>query len=155
MEDIKYPIYTFTAKWSQYKKGANDSDLPPNRIWNSTLFSMLYKEEQTQEELILYLNDWWNKYIFKKELGQIDDVQLNVKYKEHETWVLTWFTHETFDVGQSDKEVLESFERFVLRKNSNELMGADEKWRWRGDSDNPPPCRCSECKKQGMVRIIH
>ena len=91
------------------------------------------------------------------------------------------FQHETFDLGQTDEEALESFRKFVYRKqelnykNGHQendsvsgnnkpfhcLMGAEDRWRWKGtqegNSEQPTdaPCRCKHCKEQGMIRIGH
>jgi len=96
-----------------------------------------------------------------------------------EEWCLTWFAHYTFDIGQTDQETLNSFEEFVYRmkrynsKNGkmeqfsdgtsywNEpycLMGAEDRWRWKGDpkiDDSRPPCRCKFCKEKGVITIGH
>lgn len=184
MEEIKYPIYTFNLKWSQEGKqdekySNRHTDLPPGRIWNGTSFNKMFKEEKSQEWLDSYIKDYWEKYIENQiKLGKVKNpelVKIEAKFKERESWYLTWFQHETFDIGQTDKEVLESFERFVTRKEIlNEvsqvkegkdaycLMGAEDRWRWHGAEPNgeqsdhsPPPCRCSGCKKHGVIRINH
>jgi len=93
-------------------------------------------------------------------------------YSHHESWCLGWFSHHTFDRGQSDEDILESFDRYVWRcQVVNErhryrgdpeepepflLMGAEDRWRWSGQpEDRNPPCRCDGCKKWGLIRICH
>jgi len=176
-----YPIYSFIARWSQ--DGIQNPEnpkgyegLPEGRIWNSTSFSKMYKEEQSQEVLNQFVSEWWEKYSKKPNYPIVNpsDVILTAEYKEHESWVITWFQHETFDVGQSDEEALDSFEQFVRRyenmqslsydmypENYHSLMGAEDRWRWYGtidgtpDSESPAPCRCKFCKEAGLIKIGH
>jgi len=38
------------------------------------------------------------------------------------------------------------------------LMGAEERFRWRGSTTKTkidPPCRCKYCKKANVIRIDH
>jgi len=182
----KYPIYSFSARWSQ--DGVWDENypnwhegLPEGRVWNSTSFRKMFKEEQTQEQLDAFAKEWWEGYLKAEHRTPMINIEmdfLKAEYKEHETWVLTWFQHETFDVGQSDLEALDSFEQFVRRyermqgqdifyqKNYPEkyhcLMGAEDRYRWHGaepdgkpDDHSPAPCRCKFCKEQGVIRIAH
>lgn len=184
-----YPIYRFTAKWSQ--DGVQDPQypnwhkgLPVGRVWDSSSWFQMYKEEQPQELLDAEIKEWFEEYKIKKgnmgihgerQINNPADVELRVEFVEYETWVGTHFQHQTFDIGQSDGEALASFERFVQRKevlNRNYrgeygegaycLMGAQDRWRWHGaepsgepkDHSNPP-CRCPGCKKLGLIRIAH
>jgi hypothetical protein len=108
-------------------------------------------------------------------------VSVEVKFVGREAWCLSWFEHWTFDVGQSDAEALASFESYVRRHEWYQewslesqdrtrleadlaeqgigraicLMGADDRWRWKGDGDGKPPCRCKHCREQGVIRIGH
>jgi len=179
-----YPIYSINAKWS--KDGVQDPQypnwfkgLPEGRIWNGIGFKKMFKEEQTEESLNIFLNDWWEKFLkVPKNIENIKNPileKLEIKFYENETWYLTWFCHETFDNGQTDKEVLDSFEKYVRRKedlnNKSQcergeddccLMGAEDRWRWRGADENgmfneesPAPCRCKYCKEQGVLKISH
>lgn len=189
----KWPIYSFSAKWSQDGEWNPEypnwhDGLPEGRIWNSTGFSKMFKEEQTNEQLDEYIQDWWEKMIETKNkedkfpIINPRDVKLEVKFVEFESWVLTWFCHETFDIGQTDEEAIRSFEEYVARvqdhnerikrncpedqwyKNGHKcLMGAEDRWRWRGayengeygDGEASYPCRCKYCKEQGVLRIAH
>lgn len=178
---MKYPIYTISARWIQNGDQTKYKDfprwiegLPEGRVYNSTGFSKMFKEDQSQEQLDAFAKDWWINYCDRNKEENIELVELEAKYKEHEEWVLGWFNHETFDVGQSDAEVLQSFEEFVRRyeyqqdeelftprlKNYHCLMGAEDRWRWYGTRDadgnnTPAPCRCIHCKDQGVIRIAH
>lgn len=93
------------------------------------------------------------------------------------TWHLTWFCHETHQKFDSDEEALRSFERYVdwaerycashsevktFKDGSHYvdkpicLMGAEDRWRWRGEGyDDPPPCKCEHCLEHGATRINH
>ncbi|MCK9544878.1 MAG: hypothetical protein M0R03_22925 [Novosphingobium sp.] len=186
MENIEktYPIYRFTARWSEISKDKSYEEypnwkkgLPKDRIWNSTSWTKMYKEEQDLKELEGWMMQWWDEYLTKKdnEDKAMKLLYLKVEFFQNETWHLTWFQHETFDEGQTDEEALQSFERFVRRKELlNEkkqweegkdeycLMGAEDRWRWHGaepngqpDDHSPAPCRCKHCKEQGMIRIAH
>jgi hypothetical protein len=179
-----YPIYSINARWSQEGDQSTYSPawyegLPEGRIWNGTGFKKMFKEEQTEESLNKFLNDWWEKYI-KDEIDSMQIVnlvleKLEITFYENETWFLTWFSHETFDNGQTDEEALQSFKKYVTRKEELNyksqqekgedvccLMGAEDRWRWRGadangeySEDSPAPCRCKFCKEQGVLRIAH
>jgi hypothetical protein len=171
MKEKTYPIYTFSAKWIENGKWDPKyphfyEGLPKGRINNSSSFSKMFKEEKTQEELDVFVKDWWEKYVKITKIKKPELLKLTATFKEYETWYLTWFQHETFDEGQSDKEILDSFERFVKRKEdlgeNGCLMGANDRWRWHGagisgaqEDKGPAPCRCKFCKEQGIIRIAH
>ena len=180
-EEIKYPIYVFNARWAE--DGQHDEKyphwhegLPEGRIWNSTSFNRMYKEEQTQEQLDATINEWWEKVLIERADKNPGLYNLEAKYKEHESWMLTWFQHETIDVGQTNEEALNSFEQYVRRyeymqdrfydgeypENYHCLMGAEDRYRWHGAEPNgtpkdhsPAPCRCKFCKEQSVIRIAH
>ena len=165
----KYPIYSVSAKWTQ--DGEQDpkypkwyEGLPEGRIWNSTGFTKMFKEELTDEELKAFAEDWWEKYIENQKdkdrnpIKNPDQLQLTYKIVEFEEWNLTWFQHETFDEGQTDEEVLRSFSDYVDRvQDKNQeiewnypeeewhkqghkvLMGAEDRWRWHGAGPNGEP----------------
>jgi len=177
-----YPIYGFTVKWIQdgkhdpkYPESFMYRDVPEGRINNSTYQSKIFKEEQTDEVLTEFITKWWDnlsKQDRHKDLN-VELTELKVEFLRYETWNLTWFSHETFDVGQTDQEALDSFEEYVERieqynsqfdelKGQICLMGAEDRWRWcgsteegRSDMDIPAPCRCQGCKDAGMLRINH
>ena len=173
-----YPIYSFSFTWFQDgdrdKKYPKDKELPEGRISNATSFYKMYKTQQKRATLVAYAMNWWAKYIyevrrFSKEKLIIKNPELikaNIKFREYEVWLLTWFQHETFDIGQSNDEALRSFAKFVYRKerlgeDKYCLMGAEDRWRWHGIEDGTPnskseaPCRCKHCKEAGLIRIAH
>ncbi len=177
---MKYPIYSVTVRWSQddirgeYKDKPNwTKGLPEGRHWNSVHFYKMFRQDPGY---------WWAHHLglisFQHQLKKDSMQGVNPSYPDvvvefsgYETWCLTWFQHETFDTGQTDDEVLESFNRFIDRKQRQNLrqgqelnsllMGAEDRWRWKGTSDGSPdnetepPCRCKHCKRQGLIRIGH
>lgn len=142
-------------------------------------------EESTYEKVEAWAQSWWQRVL---ENGQkekpeyykdVQDVRIEIKLDHEESWCGTWFTHWTWDVGQTDQEALNSFQAYVDRvqvynekwrweNNIHDqdldkicLMGAEDRWRWRsletdhnGDS-KPAPCRCEKCKEHGVIRILH
>lgn len=196
--DPKYPRFSITWKWIQddinHKDAVRDKslyiykDLPDGRERASTSQTKMYKELPDESSIrswaetafmhyIESKNDEYSKSENKKHLimKNISDLEIIIKRKQDESWNLTWFSHETFDIGQTDVEVLNSFEQYVSRyehfcnrhdfeevtkdPNYECLMGAEDRWRWKGNDDNgndtKAPCRCSGCKKYGMIRINH
>ena len=173
-EDPKYPIYTIDVRWEQ--DGEHDEKypnwhkgLPEGRIWNSSGFNKMYKEYPDLDVVKEYVDEWWSGYRVDKLDGKNSgEPEITIGEPRLETWCLTWFQHYTFDDGRTDKEFLESFERYVRRyahlqdytgdtpDNYICLMGAEDRWRWHGEThDDKPPCRCKHCTKQGVVRIGH
>ena len=172
-----YPIYSTTVRWTQ-DIGSNYElsdwqvkDLPKGRMYNSTGFTQMYKEEQNIEMLRHEVEDeripkYFDVKAEEHRLPIVNprDVEIDVKFVRYETWCLEWFCHKTFDNGRSDEVYLASFERFVRRMQQLDereycLMGAEDRWRWKGITDDgeqtPPPCRCAGCRKAGVVRINH
>lgn len=181
----KYPIYKFYFKWIQDGEhkdeyGSNHKGLRKGRIHNLTSIHQMYKEELTDKELrkkALNMFRHWNK---EDKFKNVSQLKINIKFLHYETWCLGWFSHWTFDIGQSDADAVNSFDKFVWRirqqntKNGYDddgrsyegnilpyycLMGAEDRYRWSGKNDNDeqtePPCRCSGCKKNGIIRIVH
>lgn len=183
--ETAYPIFTFSAKFTQKAlENAADwqtKDQPEGRQWNGTSsFGVFYKEEVSEKTLQKDLEKWWEKikahYESEKGYEDIQDVELSFKYEINETWIFEWFCHCIPDVGQSDEEVLDSFRKYIFRvEDLNEklrreqgcshyqtpkggicLMGAEDRWRWRGENDvRGVPCRCKGCKDSGIIRINH
>jgi hypothetical protein len=179
-----YQQFSVRAHWSEATERTDlgpgwTKDLPPGRQWNGVTIERMYRESTTLEQAEDDARLWWPKYLAKNPKPDICDLTLSATYKQSEVWVISWFSHWTFDVGLSDRDVLESFERFVRRMENRIrretyrdgdgiehspycLMGAEDRYRWRGraadgspDPDSPPPCRCVQCKEQGVLRIDH
>lgn len=171
-----YPIYRFLIKF-KYKNSSDEE-------WkdNSICHSIMYKESKTNDELDVIVGDIVNslsdKYKFIHPFQSYE-----YKLLRYETWCLGWFDHYTFDIGQSDSDLYESFEKYVRRYEHMQnipvekieeygdsylcLMGAEDRYRWghykrdkNGKISYPEeflsgPCRCNACKKAGVVRIEH
>jgi len=164
MEDKKFPIYKFFATWDQ-----------DNYENNGSSFYKMYKEEPTVEQLENDLNNYKLNIINKQneEKHPVTDwKEIAYKYIEHESWVLHWFNHMTYNQFETDTEVEESFSNFIKRKKKQNMqnghsatemnysmpynpdkpfycfMGADESWRWK-------ICRCEHCVAQGKITIDH
>jgi hypothetical protein len=185
--DPKNPIYNLRFRWNE--DGEHDpkypkwhEGLPEGRVWNSTSVYKMYRTDPGLAAVEQDARDWWEPYKVsdKREGKNPSEPEITVEFIRNETWALSWFSHWTFDVGQSDAEALASFERFVARMqrlNADErkyietehggywhdaycLMGAEDRWRWAGVRDDggnttPAPCRCDGCKKLGFLRIDH
>ena len=166
---IQYPIYSFTVRWIQDKTTCEmpNHGLPEGRIWNSAGFSKMYKEEPTTKDLDIECLAWTRTL---KEVHKSTNIEIfSVQYKllKKDSWCLTWFSHYTIDVGQTDEEVIDSFHEYVARiknqafKEGKEpcLMGAEDTWRWHSTDENgerdKAPCRCKFCKEAGIIRIDH
>ncbi len=178
-----YPIYFVDVLWSEdYPPGSETQMnrigmplLPEGRFWNSTGWDTMFREVRDLEDIEAEaLRDWWPKY--REKLLNPGDPIIVARFLRWEVWTLTWFSHWSFDVGMTNDEVLASFSRYVDRTedaNRREgawkgdfwvdrysLMSAEDRWRWsgkhtEGGAQTPPPCRCEDCKKQGVVRIDH
>lgn len=173
----KYPIYAYMYKWIQNidkeNKNVNENftkDLPEGKMYNSIYNTFISKEEISGKELNLKLSSFWDNYKEQKEKNNsFELVHCYMKIKEYSTWHMTWFCHETFRNGMTDQEALKSFEEYVSSKEDEirrselfhdlptvTLMGAEDRWRWRGEThDDPAPCQCEHCKKLDMIRINH
>ena len=173
MTETKYPIYSVSVRWVQDVEGdphpRSIEGLPPGRMRNVTGWNKMYREEQDLVGIDNELRrDRWPNY---KKGNNPSEPIIEIKLLCWDTWCSGWFSHYTFDVGLDDAAVLASFERYVDRIQFSDrsetekgglLMGAEDRWRWHGYVDGNPqserteaPCRCPECKKQGLVRIDH
>jgi len=184
-----YPTYAIYTASVRYTRELMDYDLrnaawverdtkglPRFRIRDRThWYGWMYREDPGEDEVRIRLQQVWEEYVAHPDAARSPDyvprnpgdVEFHVGPVEYEEWCLTWFCHQTFDIGQTDDEVLRSFSRFLARKGVHGgdheygdgkycAMGAEDRWRWHGEThDDPPPCRCDGCKKAGMVRIGH
>ena len=172
--DPAYPIYSLEIRWIQ--DGEYDEKypkwyegLPEGRMRNNTGFDRMFKEEIETDDLQKIALEWWNDYKDKKLNDKNPgEPEIETSAPKYESWCLTWFSHFTFDDGRTDKEFLESFERYVRRYDHMQdyypgempeeyicLMGAQDRWRWSAKEEDKAPCRCEHCKEQGVVRIDH
>lgn len=145
-----FPIYRVTAVHADHMKSKH-------------YHAMMFRTEAESEPRFAQL---------RAELG--DEFTLETRLTHHETWCPGWFSHWTFRDRLAEADVVGDFNRYVQRATrrwpqdaSNEtkssdgwvcLMGAEDYWRWRGDSDDssvPPPCKCADCEKGGVWRVLH
>ena len=124
---------------------------------------------------------FWRSKIDRYPRAELE--RFSTCYLRHDTWVGVWFSHWTFDIGQSDEQTLASFQEYVDRwerynrkfseyskhgyeQSPVQLMGAEDRWRWSGSVDGEeglfgalnttdPPCRCDGCQSRGVIRICH
>lgn len=192
MSERRFPIYRTDVKWvydsdeaPERKAKHHLGDPGEGRGRNSTSWSDMFREEQDTAEMERKAREeWWPEYLERPSRfgdnvkpGSLNPSEptITVTLERHEEWCCTWFSHWTFDDGQTDAEVLASFQEYVWRYADMQnyypgdapegylcLMGAEDRWRWSGsgeDGDNSvntdPPCRCKHCKAQGKIRIGH
>lgn len=175
MKERFYPVYKIKAKWAE-KIPENEQDkylgdwiknAPNGYFWNCCYKHYMPKTKQTDEQIKVYYTNWFNK--LQKEIYDIKNLTITCNYLFDESWCPNGFSHWTYDIGQSDKDVLKSFINFIKRRTientkyghyGNEctngnydtyycLMGAEDWWRW---CDNKP-CRCG--KQLKIITIIH
>lgn len=173
-----YPQYRVLARWTQ------DDGQRGERRDNSVVLNRMYREDPGAEEVERWAREeWWPAYIETKRPAEDrtlcernpSEPEIEVTYDGEESWQISWFEHWTFDVGQTDREALDSFQRFVFRYADMQdyhpaerpegyrcLMGAEDRWRWSGAGSDgepgtrsDPPCRCEHCREQGVIRIGH
>lgn len=175
IKDISFSIYDISMRWLQQREpdkeyvGWQIVDAPSGMFFNSTSFYKGFREKPNNSELNKIARERWENC---KKRYKAESPVIIIHFFENETWWLTWFQHATFDIGQSNEEVLANFRRYVRRKqeqgrkehndSSYLLMGADNEYRWHGaepdgkpENHSKPPCRCEYCKKQGLIRIAH
>lgn len=121
INDKKYQVYLISARWDQ-----NDFKN------NGTSFRRMYKKEVTDGFVKKESESWWNNYVNEKELykkGKLKDYnpilkELKVEFLERSNWCLTWFSHYSYNIELSNKDLLKSFRNFVLEKQiQNERNG--------------------------------
>ena len=176
-DEVAYPLFGLTASYTQdinpvWKHKLpywQTQDVANGRIRNSSMWSSRgFREWPNQSSLIEWSQSLWSGALKKDgdyAITNPADVVLVAVFNGWAVWWLTWFQHETFDIGLDDADVLASFQRHCdreIRKAHHEgiepcLMGAEDQWRWSGSEPNgsPPPCRCKHCKEAGLIRIGH
>lgn len=184
LKEKKYFIYEFTLNWIQ--DGEHDEKYPKShkglkkgRVRNSVSKSIMFKNELSDKEARVFLNKFYKKNVIEKEtIKHPYLIKKEYKFLRKDNWCLHWFNHWTFDEGQTDEEVISSFENFVYEKEEENrrngqteyhidyskpyycLMGAEDRWRWSSVDDNGNqsskiPCRCAGCRKNGIISINH
>jgi hypothetical protein len=155
LEEKTYAIYRFLSKWDQ-----------PDYEGNLGAAYKMYAVDPTQEEIEKDLQHY--KEDTEKRHEVIRWHELKSEYVEHETWMVRWFCHITFNRFETDDAAIASFRKFVERKMEQNIrnghhnversnssnapfycfMGAEDEWRWE-------VCHCEECQKSGMTIISH
>lgn len=188
--DPRYPQYSVEVRWEEDGEPMSEAwaGSEPGRCKNSTSRSLMFKEDPGEAEVMRETTEeWWPQFLVAEQRGDKPKIgernpgppEVMVTRLPDESWMVSWFEHWTFDVGQTDREALDSFERFVRRYERYQdhpshyikelgdgyrsLMGAEDRWRWNGgatgmfgpEERKPPPCRCEHCKAQGVIRIGH
>ena len=147
-----YPIYHVSLKWLK-------QDGTPNGTSGDV---MLREPNATEINRVAFA---WLKQAVEKDGVDPTSIDVTIELKLWEEWCLTWFSHYTFDIGQSDAEALESFEDYVCRtmayNRRNQirvemeggdffyrdpicLMGAEDRWRWTARADGTSMIGCGE-----------
>lgn len=181
-----WPMYSFRAKFTakiddQTSKYATSLDNAPERYRNSTGGLAPYPEVllplRADDECRTFADQLVERY----PETIVESVEIELMYWE--TWCAGWFNHCTLPNGRDDDALIVSFEHYVKRHQwyQNEissigssedselrrdrlgvdylivLMGAEDRYRWRGDKATPdtPVCRCAGCTKFNLVRINH
>ena len=176
-----YQVYHLGVVWHQDGDSEYSKSLKNGRIRNSTSSYRMYKKETSYDDVRNVGLKWWAKISNKEKYDgkHLLLIRIEVIFQGYETWCGSWFNHWTFDMGQTDEEVVRSFERFVYRKTilneknghyNNQwhsiaednpyycLMGAEDRYRWSASEEygaDKIPCRCEGCKKYGVLRICH
>lgn len=160
-DDPRYPIYDVSVRWEYDANG--------ERTWNGTGFNRMYREDPGEDAVRAEVDRWWDSYEKKGDNPGAPEITVR-RYEE--SWCQGWFSHHTFDVGQSDSDALASFSRYVdryahmqdygpkIREDFPDyicLMGAEDRWRWHSGSKEYDgiPCRCEHCQRLGVLRIAH
>jgi hypothetical protein len=160
----KYQAYHINVVWTE--------DFEDGTRRNSCTIERMPKEKTNKKKIEQDVLEW-SKEFFEKNKDKFKnprDVKLSIKYLGRLEWCPAWFSHWTWDTGQSDEELMTSFREYVYKHtyfseensviNGACLMGAKDIYRWRGGTDedgteHKAPCRCNGCKKAGVVRIQH
>ena len=166
-----YPIYSLGVEYAcdgEHKPEYPNwhEGLPEGRIWGgSSVNDHMLKEVPSHPQMLKLLSERWERVVIKaaepgNKHANPSPARLAYRFLRWETWCLTWFSHYTFDVGQSDAAVRASFDRFVERMerlNREEshpgepytdtdgktwtpwvepycLMGAEDRYRWCGST---------------------
>lgn len=184
-EDRAWPIYSVVLVVSYRERP--DPMSPWEEAEERTSWHVMKREEvgedalhQEAEAALSRIVGTWNERRDERGDPRMEDarvVSTEVTGPRWETWVLAWFSHWTWDTGQTDREALASFSRYVDRYHHMQehfgpdrfgedyvcLMGAEDRWRWKGRSgdglegaeETRPPCRCGSCQARGIIRVDH
>jgi len=183
-EERRYWIYSMRVDFEHlHHDGSHEHcrRAPDGWCINGFSFKRLASKHEIKAPLSI-LREWCRRAIGKSaKYRKVRKVVMKAELIMRAEWWLSWFQHETFDVGQTNEDALSSFrhyvwwaegqgKRYVRGEDGNllydlpvvQLMGAEDDWRWCGsepdgenDARSDPPCRCKHCKRQGLIRIGH
>ncbi|KKM20854.1 hypothetical protein LCGC14_1641260, partial [marine sediment metagenome] len=123
-------IYRIMAQWSTEPretcegcKGTGIRPLDakyPGRCFCTTDSSAGYRSFQEPKDFDEMLADWTPEKILGGLKNPVDPVDVygfaaEVEFTHRETWLMNWFQHQQPDWGETDAEVLDSFQRYVWR----------------------------------------
>lgn len=161
---MKYRIFKLTSRYEV--DGVEDM---------STYSARMVRDEDDVEAMkVKWREDAKEGLLLKHEGKQLTNFSLEIEQRpKRRSWALGWFNHYTFrsDDLPDRASVLASFEEYVeeverefpqdlmispLPEGYICLMGAEDRWRWKGETqDHEAPCECEHCVKQGVWRINH
>ena len=179
LEYPKYPIYISCFRFVEeaeenyvLTKNELNLGLKLGERLNAVVFHSMFKHELTNNEKMKFLLNNVRKLNQKYKIT--DFIESAVIFERYDTWLLRFFCHSTFKIeGKNNNWYLDSFKEYVSRKeNENEhakynegyddlhpkyqLMGAEDKWRWRGEREgDSAPCECSACLDSDLIFINH
>jgi hypothetical protein len=134
-----YPIYHLKLAW-----------VTPDGKPDGTSGRVMVRWQNHHAEAVRVAFSWAEQSAEKAGIDPLE-IEIAVRFVEVEEWCLSWFSHYTFDVGQSDAEAIASFSRYVSRTEAYNrrnqerhvsddgsvwycdprcLMGAEDRWRW-------------------------
>jgi len=166
-----YPIFRSIVQFTR-----DDLETPGHNVHNFMLPDVNADLAQGED----FAAGVWEKHLDQKirhgELKGKTNIEANMQFTHmdtelirHDVWLLTWFSHYTYNIHLTDTDLRTSFGRYVDRvgrfnlRNGHRahdsvldldvpfvcVMGADERWRWKG------PCKCQECVRNGLTRFDH
>lgn len=179
--DKQYPIYDVSVVWLEnIPADSTPYDYPsrPNppvgMRYNNVFYNIMLKQDECLSLLETAAIHKWAAMVKKDKIIGACNPKVTIQGPRYDTWCPGWFSHWTFDNGETDQQFLQSFSRYVMRheyyqkyqvkdrpKNYVVLMGAEDRYRWFGTTDGDPdhrtepPCRCPYCKEKGIVTIGH
>jgi hypothetical protein len=115
-----FPIFRIQVKWSEaVPSGAEEHihrvgepAMPAGRFWNGTSWDTMERARRSGFDIAAEIErTWWPKCVANKKPLEAADLSVAVTPLGKDVWCPGWFSHWTFDVGLSDGDVLESFER--------------------------------------------
>jgi len=164
MKHPEYPIYHVRFRWPEEGKYCHDG-------MNGTSSTFMLREPNISEANRIAFAQ--AERLCEEKNVAAEDMDITVSISHYEEWCCNWFSHYTFDVGQSDAEALSSFGSFVdrtmryNRKNQVRhvtkdgdvfysdprcLMGAEDRSRWTARAGGTSMIGCGESSGEAPCR---